>query len=200
MLRKAVILTGETSMVRNGRGRPVAVLALLAVALLAGCGGGDGGDLPEPGTRSGASAVSPTASSTASSGLGAEEQAVADRVELYYETVDAIAAGENVDMAKLRAVAVAAWAQLLGRNLQQTKALGFVVSGEVERTVKAVRVDGATAEYVHCIDQRGTRMVKNGKPEPDGPLQTDPPTLASLTLVRESGVWKVRDGKARGTC
>jgi hypothetical protein len=172
--------------------------AVLGAALLAGCG--DDGEPRRPVASSGASAAPSSASATASSGRGAEEQAVADRVDLYYETMDSIAAGARVDPARLRAVAVAEWAQLLGRNLQQTKDLGFVVAGEVERTRRSVRVTGDTAEYVHCIDQRGSRLVKNGTPEPEGGLQTDPPTLVTLTLVRESGVWKVRTGKALGRC
>lgn len=177
-------------MVRIGR----RLVAVLVAVLVAGCGGGDG-DPPKPRASSGVSAASGAASSP-----GAERQAVVARVRLYHETVDAIAAGEKVDMTKLRAVAVAAWAQLLGKNLQETKDLGYVVAGEVKRTVKSVRVTGETAEYVQCIDQRGVSMVKNGKPEPKGPVQTDPPTLATFTMVKESEVWKVRSGTTTGTC
>jgi hypothetical protein len=181
---------GETSMVGNRRGWAAAVLG---AALLVGCGGG-GDDGARP-----ASATSSAASSAASSGPAAEEQAVVERVGLYYETIDAISAGAKVDLARLRAVAVDAWARLLAGNLQQTKDLGFVVSGEVDRTLRSVRVTGGTAEHVHCVDQGGSRMVKNGTPEPHVSLPSDR-TLVSLTLVRESGVWKVRGGKSGGTC
>jgi hypothetical protein len=185
-------MTGETSMIRHRRAVPVLVLTtLLLPGLLGACGGDEPTSLPE---------LSSSPSVSASGGLSAAEQEVADRVALYARTLDDIAGGDKLDMKRLRAVAVDSWAQTLGENLQQTKAQGFVVEGEKQRTFKSVSVTGEAAEYVECTDQRKTRLVKNGKPEPDGPQQTDPPTLTTITLVKRSGVWKVQTAKGGGTC
>lgn len=178
---------GETAMVRNRRAWPAVALA---AALLVGCG-----DDPRPA----AGASSAASSAPATSAPATEEHAVQEQVGLYYETIDAIWAGAKVDLARLRTVAVDAWAQLLARNLQQGRDQGLVVSGEVVRAIRTVRVTGGTAEHVHCVDQSGSRMVRNGRPEPHVSLPSDR-TLVTLTLVRESGVWKVRGGTSGGAC
>lgn len=179
---------GETAMVRNRRAWPAAALA---AALLVGCG--------DDAARPAAGASSAASSAPATSAPSTEEHAVLERVGLYYETIDAIWAGAKVDLGRLRAVAVEAWARLLARNLQQARDQGLVVSGEVVRAVRTVRVTGGTAEHVHCVDQSGSRTVQNGTPEPHVSLPSDR-TLVTLTLVRESGVWKVRGGTSGGTC
>jgi hypothetical protein len=177
-----MIFAGD-SMVRTRLMLPVLVLAVTA---LAGCDGDDS-DLPEIGSSPGAS-----------QSAGADgEQAVKDRVALYETTLDGIAGGQKLDMKRLRAVAVDDWAQTVGQNLQQTKAQGFVVKGEVLRTFESVDVVGESAAYVECVDQRQTRLVKNGKP---GPQVTDPPALSTISFVKQSGEWKVKDVKAGGTC
>src|SRR3954447_8969727 len=136
-------------MVRSRWAVPVA----LAVVLLTGCGDDKPQNLPEIGASASATGA------TAASGLNAEQQAVVDRVDLYERTLDAIAAGDKLDMKRVRAVAVDSWAQVVGEGLQQTKAQDFVVTGTTEREFKSVAVSGGQARFSECVDARKTRLV-----------------------------------------
>lgn len=149
------------------------LIALLAAALLAGCG--DGG--ADPAARATATPTStPTETATPTSSRGPEQEAVADALNRY---AAAVRGGDARTICR----------ELLAREVtERVESAG----GSCERDLMAPRIEEGGPDYaigIASIVVTGDRAVEQiTASERDGPRDTRQP------LVRERGGWKLAVG------
>jgi len=123
-------------------------------------------------------------------------------VTRFHTLMGVMSAGGPIDMAGLRSVATAAFAQTTGKNLAGTKAAGYVVRnsrGGPVYTPRTVSVAGGSARYTECTDARGTLLVQHGTTLPPDPDPTAyAPTVSTLSLIRDGVTWRIASVQSAG--
>jgi len=173
--------------------RVVVSLSVVAVGSLGltGCGGEAPSGLA-PFTLSATSTSSTaTPTPTSTSKWTPEQQQVIDGYDRYNDLITAILAKtEKIDMAKIHLVATEPFATPYLKRVDATISAGFVQTGELVTTISAVRVTNERATIKVCEDQTHTRLTNPSHPSVPK-VQTLPPALATLSLVRKGDAWLV---------
>jgi hypothetical protein len=186
-------------MVRSAR-RFAGTVVITAAVAVAGCSGNDDSADPTSPTQASATTTSRTTSNatTAPTSDDAVVAAIGAFWDMYLDvggrsgpfdptaTRDAIAAHATGDEL-----------EQLYNAFQVNSIRGQVIRGEIENSPEVIENDGATAEVRDCYDDRtGLYRVSDG-----ARLDQDDPARkrAMLTLVFESGVWKVASIRDEGT-
>jgi hypothetical protein len=184
----------------RGAGRaPGAVTAIIiaAVALTAGATGCSG-----PEDTSGLPDISEVTTAPATPTgpvLTPEQQTVVDAVAHYDQVMDAMTAGQPMDMKKITAVTVNPWRQKVADNIFKLQALKQRVRGKHTSAVRSVKITGDTAEYVQCGDSSRRQVVYMG-PEPTVVAGGTPPELGIFSLVRINNKWLVKNVQGGKKC
>jgi len=167
------------------------IATLVACALLAGCGGGDGesaeprGNVTSTSLPSESSTTAPVSSSSPSS---TEAAVLAD----YAAAKSALDAAQQIPDPAYPALAQHWTGEILKEVQRQLVILqtnGWVIRGTTTRNPKVISVNGSTAVVWDCVHTDGERYnaKTNEVVNPTGPL-----TLGfEETLVHEGGVWKI---------
>ena len=175
-------------------------VSLVAVGLLGltACGGEKPSGLAtfKP-SGSGSSSASPTGTSK----WTPEQQQVIDGYDRYTDLSTAIwTKAEKIDMAKVHKIATEPYATATMKEVDATLSAGFVQTGRVVNTISAVTIVGGKASIKTCYDQTHTKFTDPAHPAAPK-VQIPPPSMGTVSLVREGGSWLVSDYQDGGaTC
>lgn len=179
----------------------VSASALMAVGVLvfSACSSEKPSSLPAVTPNPGPSSSSPAPTST--SKWTPEQQQVIDGYDRYNELITRILSKlEPINMDKVHRVAAEPYATTYLKRVEGTVSAGYVQTGELVTTVSAVTVAGKKATIKACEDQTHTRLTNPSRPS-DPKVQTLPPALATISLVREGEAWLVAGFKGdEGAC
>jgi hypothetical protein len=180
--------------------RSVVSVSVVAVGLLglSACGGDKPSGLPvyTPGASS-----SSSPSSTATSKWTPEQQQVIDGFNRFTDFTMAIwTKAENIDMAKAHRVAKEPFATLTMKDIEEVLSTGYVEMGKRVYTISSVTAAGGTATVKTCIDQTQRKLINPADPSSPA-ARNPPPSMATVSLVREGGSWLVTGLKGgEGPC
>jgi hypothetical protein len=148
-------------------------------------------------SASGGSSPSPTSTSK----WTPEQQQVIDGYDGFTRVYESIYTGaEKIDMARVHAVAKEPFATVTMKDVDATLSTGYVQAGKVVNTISSVTVNGDKATIKTCYDQTHTKFVNPGKASAPA-AQIPPPTMATVSLMRERGVWLLTGFKGdEGAC
>jgi len=132
---------------------------------------------------------SSSASPTGTSKWTPEQQQVIDGYDGFTRVYESIYTGaEKIDMAKVHTVAKEPFATVTMKDIDATLSTGYVQAGKVVNTISSVTVDGDKATIKTCYDQTHTKFINPGKASAPA-AQIPPPTIATVSLIRERGAW-----------
>ena len=171
-----------------------ACLAVTALLLAAACSSGN--PAVEPSVKESLD-LSPSAST--GSTWTPEQQEVVDGLVAFNDVLASFLQGDELDMAKMRAVAAEPYATASAEQISTTTEAGFVMTGKDRYTTESVRISGEKATLSACWDS-STSTVVNGFQKPPATVQPLPPAIVSFTLQRSKGAWLVASRESGRAC